>query len=48
MTYNRYDRGVAVRREVLGDTHVDTADAAATDFTRDFQTFVNEFAWGTI
>lgn len=43
-----YDRGMAVRREVLGHTHVDRAEAEATDFTHDFQAFVTEYAWGTI
>ena len=43
-----YDRGLAVRREVLGDSYVEQAGARTTDFTRDFQTLVTEFAWGTI
>ncbi|MGH3335834.1 MAG: 4-carboxymuconolactone decarboxylase, partial [Nocardioides sp.] len=43
-----YDAGMAVRREVLGDAHVDRADAATTDFTRDFQELITNFAWGTI
>jgi 3-oxoadipate enol-lactonase/4-carboxymuconolactone decarboxylase len=37
-----------VRREVLGDAHVDRASAAATDFTRDFQEFITRYAWGGI
>jgi len=37
-----------VRREVLGDEHVDRATASATDFTRDFQQLITEYAWGTI
>ena len=37
-----------VRREVLGDAHVDRATAATTDFTRDFQQLITEYAWGTI
>ena len=44
----RYDDGMAVRREVLGDEHVDRATANATDFTRDFQQLITEYAWGTI
>jgi 4-carboxymuconolactone decarboxylase len=44
----RYDRGMAVRREVLSDSYVEQAAARTTDFTRDFQTLVTEFAWGTI
>jgi 3-oxoadipate enol-lactonase/4-carboxymuconolactone decarboxylase len=43
-----YDAGMAVRREVLGDSYVEQADAAVTEFTRDFQTLVTEFAWGAI
>jgi 3-oxoadipate enol-lactonase/4-carboxymuconolactone decarboxylase len=39
---------MAVRREVLGDSYVERADAAISDFTRDFQTLVTEFAWGAI
>jgi hypothetical protein len=42
---NDYDRGMAVRREVLGDSYVDQPAARATDLTRDFQTLVTEFAW---
>jgi 4-carboxymuconolactone decarboxylase len=48
MTDARYDRGLAVRREVLGDSYVEQAGARTTDLTRDFQTLVTEFAWGTI
>jgi 3-oxoadipate enol-lactonase/4-carboxymuconolactone decarboxylase len=43
-----YDAGMVVRREVLGDAHVDRATAAVTDFTRDFQEFITEYAWGGI
>jgi 3-oxoadipate enol-lactonase / 4-carboxymuconolactone decarboxylase len=45
---DRYAAGMRVRREVLGDDHVDRATAAATDFTRDFQQLITEYAWGTI
>ena len=44
----RYDDGMEVRREVLGGEHVDRATADATDFTRDFQQLITEYAWGTI
>ncbi|MET8427652.1 4-carboxymuconolactone decarboxylase [Nocardia sp. NPDC004860] len=40
--------GTTVRREVLGDRHVDRATAAATDLTREFQQFITEYAWGGI
>ena len=37
-----------VRREVLGDEHVDRAVAGTTDFTRDFQDLITRYAWGEI
>jgi 4-carboxymuconolactone decarboxylase len=43
-----YERGTAVRREVLGDKHVDAAGAAATAFTEDFQDFITRYAWGSV
>jgi 3-oxoadipate enol-lactonase/4-carboxymuconolactone decarboxylase len=43
-----YDAGMVVRREVLGDAHVDRATAAATDLTKEFQQFITEYAWGGI
>ncbi|MGC5257726.1 4-carboxymuconolactone decarboxylase [Gordonia sp. DT218] len=45
---SKYDDGMAVRREVLGDTHVDKATAAITDTTREFQELITEYAWGSI
>jgi 4-carboxymuconolactone decarboxylase len=48
MSDARYDQGLAVRREVLGYRYVEQAAARTTDLTRDFQTLVTEFAWGTI
>ena len=44
----RYERGMAVRREVLGDAHVDRANAAITDVTREFQEFITRTAWGDV
>ncbi|WP_199514681.1 4-carboxymuconolactone decarboxylase [Nucisporomicrobium flavum] len=43
-----YDDGMAVRREVLGDTHVDRAVAATTEFTEPFQDFITRYAWGGV
>lgn len=43
-----YDDGMAVRREVLGDDHVDRATAEATDLTHDFQQLITEYAWGAV
>lgn len=37
-----------VRREVLGDEHVDRAVARTTPFTEDFQNFITRYAWGEI
>jgi len=45
---SRYVAGMVVRREVLGDAHVDRATAGATDFTREFQELITEYAWGGI
>ncbi len=42
----RYEAGMKVRREVLGDDHVDRATANATDFSRPFQEFITRAAWG--
>lgn len=43
-----YDAGLKVRREVLGDAHVDRALSQADDFSGDFQEFVTRYAWGEI
>ncbi|MGR3565651.1 MAG: 4-carboxymuconolactone decarboxylase [Heliomarina sp.] len=43
-----FDRGMKVRREVLGDAHVDRAEAAKTDLDLPFQTLITEGAWGTV
>jgi 4-carboxymuconolactone decarboxylase len=43
-----YERGIRVRREVLGDEHVDRAIVRTTDFTADFQNFITRYAWGEI
>ncbi|MFF8014757.1 4-carboxymuconolactone decarboxylase [Streptomyces sp. NPDC007929] len=43
-----YDAGIKVRREVLGDAHVDRTLAQADEFSGDFQEFVTRYAWGEI
>ncbi len=43
-----YDAGMAVRREVLGDAHVDRTTALADEFTAEFQELITTYAWGTI
>jgi 4-carboxymuconolactone decarboxylase len=44
----RYDEGMRVRRSVLGDAHVDRAEAKKTDFDAPFQEFITETAWGAV
>ncbi|MCJ8150334.1 4-carboxymuconolactone decarboxylase [Shinella sedimenti] len=44
----RYTKGMATRRAVLGDAHVDRASANATPFDQPFQTLITEAAWGTV
>ena len=48
MSDERHERGMAVRRDVLGDAHVDAALAAASDMTADFQDLITRYAWGEI
>jgi 4-carboxymuconolactone decarboxylase len=48
MADDRYAAGMRVRREVLGDDHVDRATAAITPFDADFQRFITETAWGGV
>lgn len=44
----RYDQGMAVRRAVLGDDHVDRAENGRTDLDGPFQTLITESAWGNV
>jgi 4-carboxymuconolactone decarboxylase len=44
----RYDAGMATRRQVLGDDHVDRAIASTTEVTADFQNLITRYAWGEI
>ena len=48
MTEDRRERGMRVRREVLGDEHVDAAVERTSDFTADFQDLITRYAWGEI
>jgi 4-carboxymuconolactone decarboxylase len=48
MTDDTYERGLRIRREVLGDEHVDRAIDQTLDETRDFQDFITRYAWGEI
>lgn len=42
------EAGFAVRRAVLGDAHVDRAEAQTDDFTRGFQELITRYAWGEV
>ena len=48
MTDSSHDRGMEVRRQVLGDKHVDAAIARTTEFTAEFQDLITRYAWGEI
>ena len=48
MDESRYDVGMRVRRQVLGDAHVDRAQARQTSLDADFQRLITEMAWGTL
>jgi 4-carboxymuconolactone decarboxylase len=43
-----YEAGMRVRREVLGDAHVDRAQEGTTPFTADFQDLITRYAWGSV
>lgn len=45
---DRFDKGMQVRRGVLGDAHVDRAEAGKTAFDKPFQDLITEAAWGTV
>lgn len=45
---SRYDQGVTTRRRVLGDAHVDRAEANKTEFDAPFQQLITEAAWGHV
>jgi 4-carboxymuconolactone decarboxylase len=45
---DRYDRGMEIRREVLGDAHVDAAIERTSELTHDFQDLITRYAWGEV
>lgn len=45
---SRYDAGMKVRKEVLGEEYVEQAQARTTEFDADFQRFLTETAWGSV
>lgn len=48
MNEENYKKGMKTRREVLGNEHVDKAEANKTDFDADFQEYITNAAWGAI
>lgn len=48
MSEDRFDKGMALRKSVLGAEHVDRAEANKTEFDADYQRYITENAWGTI
>ncbi|MHC0054681.1 carboxymuconolactone decarboxylase family protein [Actibacterium sp. D379-3] len=48
MTTDTYEAGMKVRRQVLGDAHVDAANKAITPLNKDFQDFITRYGWGEI
>jgi 4-carboxymuconolactone decarboxylase len=43
-----FDRGLAMRKQVLGDAHVQRSLDSATEFSRDIQELVTEYCWGAV
>ncbi|MEZ5003045.1 MAG: 4-carboxymuconolactone decarboxylase [Chitinophagales bacterium] len=48
MDNDEFNKAMATRRSVLGDAHVDQAEANKTDFDKDFQTYITKNAWGDV
>jgi 4-carboxymuconolactone decarboxylase len=48
MSDEQYDAGMAVRREVLGEEHVDRMERTKNAFTEDFQELITRYAWGGV
>ena len=48
MTDDVFENGMAVRREVLGNKHVDKAELNKNEFTEEFQEFITRYAWGEV
>lgn len=48
MSDDRFEKGMALRKSVLGAEHVDRAEAGKTEFDADYQRYITESAWGTI
>lgn len=48
MKNDKYEKGMKIRRKILGNKHVDKAEERKTDFDRDFQEYIVNNAWGDI
>ena len=48
MSDEKFENGMRIRREVLGNDYVDRAEANKTEFDADFQRFITETAWGSV
>ena len=48
MSDDMFEKGMALRRAVLGDKHVDQAEVKKNEFTEEFQEFITRYAWGEI
>lgn len=48
MDKERFDKGLAIRRDVLGADYVDRSLAGASEFSRDFQELLTEYCWGAV
>ena len=48
MSEKNYEKGMRIRRSVLGNDHVERAEAGKSDFDADYQRFITEAAWGSI
>lgn len=48
MENENYEKGMRIRRKVLGDAHVDKAEASKTVFDKDFQEYIVNNAWGDV
>ena len=48
MAHEDYQKGIAIRRQVMGDKFVDAAMDKSTDFSKPVQDYINENCWGTI
>jgi 4-carboxymuconolactone decarboxylase len=46
--FERFEKGLSVRKAVLGDEHVEKARLAANEFTAEFQELITRYAWGEI